>query len=76
MIIERFFLTLPILGSATAATTAQDRAAGETSFKKCADNSPTKGALSPLDRLRAEGRPGGGQQLSGDPAAGAAAAGQ
>lgn len=35
MMIERFFLTLAILGSATATAAAQDRAAGETSFKKC-----------------------------------------
>ncbi len=32
---KRFLLTLTIIGSATLAAAAQDRAAGETSFKKC-----------------------------------------
>ncbi len=35
MMIERILLTFAILGSATVAAAAQDRAAGETSFKKC-----------------------------------------
>ena len=35
MMIEKLMVTFAILGTATAAASAQDRAAGETSFKKC-----------------------------------------